>query len=109
NIAKVDAGDQLLRVHVRQQLPERLVLCLGIEIPDCIDYGSRRQVNGTLFGANPAQLTIPGDPAPETSQVRREALQGLAHQQRLKGIDGHYTNLISPAYGKGEPMALQPH
>src|SRR6185312_4760511 len=56
DVAEGDAGDELLRRHVDEQLPERLAFGLRVEIPDGVDDGGRRQVDGAFVRADPAQL-----------------------------------------------------
>ena len=55
---EVDERDDLLRGHVDEQLPDRLLLLLGPEVPERVDDGRGGQVDDALLGSDPPQLAV---------------------------------------------------
>ena len=81
DVLEVDAGDDLLGRHIGQQLPQRLALDLGVEIPDGVDQGGRGQVDNALFRAEPAELRVAGQFAGECGKVLGDAAQRTAFDE----------------------------
>src|SRR5207244_12312469 len=97
DVAEVDARDELLRCHVGEELPERLALELRVEVPDGVDERRRGEVDDALLGAEPAELRVRDQPAPEAAEVRDEVLDRRADDVRRERLDGGDAALRSAA------------
>jgi hypothetical protein len=104
---EIDTVNQLLRGHVRQELPagkrqgqvqqtedisrgyvpERLALDLGEQIPNGVDDGTNSHVPDSLLGADPAQLRFGRQRSDELDPVAGDAVEGLADDVRDVGLD----------------------
>src|SRR5581483_5178772 len=69
DVAEVDAGHQLLRRQVDEELPQRLALELRVQIPHRIDDGRGGEVDDALLRPEPAKLGVGDEPAPQSSAV----------------------------------------
>ena len=65
DITEIDAGDKLFGRHIAEQLPQRLALDFGPQIPDRVDHCRGRHVNDALLRPDPAQLAITCHMPPE--------------------------------------------
>ena len=63
-------------------------------------------MDGAFVRANPAQLAVGGDVAPKAAHVLGHPIHVQADYQVAHGFDSSAANLIAPANGEGEPMAL---
>ena len=61
--------DELLGRHVGEQLPQRLALDLGPQVPDGVDHRAGRQVDDALLGPDPAQLLGISERRPEGAEI----------------------------------------
>src|SRR5450755_3525491 len=109
DIAEIDTGDNLLWLHIGKQLPQRLPLDFGPQIPDRVHHSSGRQVDNTLLRPDPAQLAITSDRAPERTHVRGKRLQGMSDDQGSQCPNGRDANLVPTSDGKGQTMPFQTH
>src|SRR5205823_7886484 len=66
------------------------------------------QVDRPLLRADPAQLLLAGDRAPETAHVRGDRVQRPSHDDWREGVDGGHHDLRAPAQREGEPVTLEP-
>ncbi len=82
DVTEVDATDDVFGGHVRDQLPERFPDGLRPKVPDPVHDGGRREVNHALFGADPSELRIAGDVAPERAHVRGDVGKSLTEDLR---------------------------
>ena len=78
DVAEVDATHELLGAHVHEQLPQRLALRLGPQVPDRVDQRRGGHVDHALLGAEPAQLRVAGELAPERRAGRPRGRQTAA-------------------------------
>jgi hypothetical protein len=58
-------------------------------------------MNNPFLRANPTELAVIGQPAPELAHISRKGGQGLAYDQRGKRLNRRQTDFITPAQGKG--------
>ena len=61
------------RTHVDEKFPEGLLASLGIQIPESVVYCTSRNVNNTLFGADPT--------APRQNLTRIRTAKEKAHHR----------------------------
>src|SRR5712664_2432218 len=54
NVGEVDDAHDLLRLHVREQFPERLTFNARIYVPVLVDESSSSKMNDAFFGRKPA-------------------------------------------------------
>ena len=108
DVAEVDAGDELLRRQVGEELPERLSLELRVQVPDGVDDRGRREVDDALLRPEPAQLAVGDEPPPEPSEVADELLDGRADDVRHERLDRGDADLGAAADREREPVARQP-
>ena len=88
--AEVDRGDQLVRGHVREELPERLPGTLRGKVPDGVDQGGGRQVDHALLRADPTELAVADELAPKGARVCEQIRLGPTENPALEGLDrGH--------------------
>ena len=71
-------------------------------------HGGGGEVDNTFFGADPAELAVAGDCAPECPRISREILQGLTAHQGRKRLDRGHAQFVAAPDGKREAVALQP-
>ncbi len=108
DVAKVDARDELFRAQVGQQLPERQAATLRAEIPDRVHDRGRGEVDDALLRAEPAQLAVADDAAPEAAQVGLDSLHRPTDDERRQRPGGGDADLRAPADREGEPVPLEP-
>src|SRR5439155_2223888 len=58
DVSEIDAVDDRFGRQIGEELPYRLVLAPGPQVPDGIDNCRQRKVNDTLFRSEPAQLRL---------------------------------------------------
>src|SRR5215211_8848805 len=87
NVAEVYARDELFGAHVREELPERFVFGLRIEVPDGIDDGGRSEVDNTLLRSDPPELAVSRDVTPESAHVLCKRLEGPSLDERRERSD----------------------
>ena len=58
DVAEVDGFDELMRLHLGEELPERFVFGAGVEIPHCVDEGSAGEMDDAFLRAEPAELGV---------------------------------------------------
>jgi hypothetical protein len=107
NVMEVDARHELLRRHVRQQFPDRLLLGLGVKIPHRIHNRGERQVHGAFLGAKPAELRVAGKAVPEGRKVAGDVGEAAAHDEVTKRFDGGDAHFVAAADRKRETVALE--
>src|SRR5206468_8956843 len=81
-IAEVDAGDDLLRRQVCDELPRRLTFELRPEVPNRIHDRRRREMDDALLRSDPAELAFAAELAPAAGEVRRDRLERPAQDDR---------------------------
>lgn len=101
DVAEVNAADELLRSHVRDNAPDGLIEGLGPQIPQSVDHGSQGKVDDTLLGSDPAQLAVGYQVTPCLAPVGGQLVQVLADYQGSEKADGGADNLVSTANGEG--------
>jgi hypothetical protein len=105
DVPEVDTGDELLGRHIREQLPQRLALELGVEIPHRVDQRRRGEVDNALLGAEPPQLAVGNEVAPEAGHVGGDPFQGAADHVMRQQIDRLDAQLVPATDGEGQPVA----
>ena len=105
-VAEVDAGDDLFRRHVGDELPHRLALDLRPEVPGGVDDGRRRKVDRALLRPDPPQLAVAGHLAPEPRHAGGDRLQRLADDQRRQRVRGGDADLVAAADRERHAVAL---
>ena len=106
DVAEVDAAHDLLRREIDEQLPQRLSLDLGPQIPDCVDDRGRGQVDRALLGADPPQLAVGDEATPEPAHVTDDPVQGAPDDERLERVGGGDAHLRAPTAREGQPVPL---
>jgi hypothetical protein len=66
---EVHIGHQLGRRHLGQQPPQRLAGQPGPQVPHRVDHAPGRHVDDALLRAEPAQLHVGGERAPERDRL----------------------------------------
>src|ERR1700730_6624378 len=94
NIAEIDAGDKLLRRHIAEQLPQRLALDFGPQVPHRVDHCGSRHVNNPLLRPDPAQLAIARNMPPERAHISSKRLQTAPDDEWSQRPDSSDTHLI---------------
>ena len=107
DVAEVDARDELLRRHVREELPERLLLELRVQIPDRVDDGGRGKVDHALLRSQPAQLAVGDESPPQPSEVCDELLDRRPDHVRRERLDRGDADLGAAADREREPVPRQ--
>ena len=100
--------DDLLRRHVRQQLPERLALRLRVQIPHRVDDRCEREVDHALLRAEPSQLRVGGEPPPETGEVGGDPGQRLPDDEVTERLDRRDAHLVAAPDRECQSMPLEP-
>ena len=73
------------------QLPQRLALGPGPQVPDRVDERRRRQVDDALLGPDPAQVRVAGELAPEAARIAGDVGQPAALDEMRERVDrGHH-------------------
>ena len=107
DVAKVDGGNELFGFEIDEELPQRLALPLGPEVPDGVDDRGGRQVDHTLLGSEPAELAVGGESAPEPAHVGDDVLERPSDDQVLQRSCRRDDDLGPPPVGERQPMTLQ--
>lgn len=76
DVSKVDTVDEFLGCKIRHEAPHRLALCLGPQVPERVDHGSKGQMRDALLGPYPAQLGIGDQISPGATHVGRQGGKG---------------------------------
>ena len=71
-------------------------------------YRGERQVNHSFLGAQPAQLTVSGEGAPEAAHVGDDLLQRASDDERPECFDRLDADLVAAADRERESVAGQP-
>ena len=103
-VAEIDAAHQLLRRHIGDQPPQRLLFRLRPQIPYRVDHRAGRQMNGAFIRPDPAQLAVAGDIAPELPHIGGDRFQLAADDQVLQRADRCAANLVAAPDGKGQAV-----
>lgn len=101
DVAEVNAADELLGSHVRDDAPDRLVQGLGPEIPEGVDDGTKSQVDDTLLGSDPAQLAVGNEVAPGLTPVGGEFIKVFADYEGSEERNGGADDFVTAANGEG--------
>ncbi len=105
DVAEIDASDQLLGRHVRQQLPERLAFDLGVQVPHGIDQGRGRKVHDALLRTQPSKLAVCHQRPPESGHVGGDVFERVANHVPREQVDRRHADLGTAPDGEGEPVA----
>lgn len=104
DVAEVNAADELLGSHVRDDAPDRLVQGLGPQIPQSVDDGTKGQVNNTLLGSNPAQLAVGDQVAPGLTPVSGELIEVFTDDEGSEEGNSGADDFVAAADGEGLGM-----
>ena len=107
DVAEVDARHDLPRRHVGQQLPHRLALDLGVEIPDRVDDRRQREVDDALLGPEPSQLRIGREPPPEPGEVGRDVVEPLADDEMAERVDRRRADFVAAPDRERQPVPFE--
>ena len=107
DVAEIDGGYQLRRRHVGEQLPQRLAFGFRVQIPDGIHDGSQRQMDDALLGAEPSQLRIAREQAPEPRKIGRDVGELPPDDKVTKCLDAGDTDLVAASDGECESVAFE--
>ena len=105
-VAEVDEVEDLLRRHLRQEFPERESGALGLEVPERVDDRADRHVHDALLRAQPAQLRVVDELAPEAAHVVEDGLDVAAAQRRGQGLDRGGLDVVAAADREDEAVSL---
>ena len=75
HVTEIERRDQLLRIHLAQQQPQRLACALGLDIPQRGEHRTDGHMLNALFGAEPAQLGIMHEQVPCDAHVVEQFLR----------------------------------
>ncbi len=107
-VAVVDDIGDLLRRHLRDQLPDRLAGLLGEQVPDGVDDGAGREMDRALLRPDPAQLAVAGEMPPEACREgRRTSASSVPTTRCAHRLDRHAADVVAAADGEGEAVAGQ--
>ena len=102
HVAEIERGDQLLRLHLAQQQPQRLARTLGLDIPQRGEHRADGHMLHALFRAKPTQLGIMHEQVPCNAHVVEQFL-GVAPNQHLRHrFDGLADHVVATADGEHE-------
>ena len=105
-VPEVDQGDDLGRGEAGEELPQGQAVAAGVKVPDRVDDGPDGHVGDPFFGAEPAQLAVVGEQAPEATHVRQDLVHVQADDQRFDGADSRHRHLVAPPDGEDETIAV---
>ena len=107
DVAEVDGFEELCRLHVGEELPERLAFGAGVEVPDGVDEGTGGEVDDAFFGAEPAELGVVGELAGEGAEVVGDGAEGAVDDVAGEIADGLDDEVGAAAEGEGEAVAFE--
>jgi hypothetical protein len=107
DVAEVYGGEELLWLHVGEELPDRLIFGLGIEVPDGVDEGSGGEVDDAFFGAEPAELRVVGELAAEGAEVVGDRAEGAIDNVAREVLERLDDEICAAAEGEGESVAFE--
>ena len=108
DVAEVDARDEFLGREVDEQLPQRLALDLGPQVPDRVDDRGGAEVDDTLLRTEPAQLAVRDEAAPEATHVGDDRLEAPPDNERLERADRGDAHLGTATTRERQPVPLDP-
>ena len=106
DVAEVDACDKILRREIDEQLPQRLALDLGPEVPDRVDDRSGAEVDDTLLRTEPAQLAVRDEAPPEATHVGDDRLETPADHERLERANRRDAHLRPATTRERQPVTF---
>jgi len=106
-VAEVHQVDNFLGGHGRQQLPQRDTRTLGLQVPQRVDGRTDRHVHDTLLRAQPAQLGVVHELAPEAAEVDQQRVDVPTEEMALERSDRRDLHLVAPADGEDEAVPLE--
>ena len=78
----------------------------GLSLLHALDQRCGRQVDHTFLRAQPAQLPVVGQAAPEAAHVVDDGVEVTPHDERRQLIDGCAAQVVAAADGEGEPVSF---
>ena len=105
DVAEIDGLHDLGRRHVREQAPQRLAFGFRDEIPGGVDDGRERQVDDALLRADPAQLAVAHEIAPQHPHASTQLADGTTQHHGPQRFDRGHHHLGAATGSKGEPVA----
>ncbi len=93
-VAEVHQGNDVLRAHSGQQLPQRKARPFGLQVPQGIHDGADRHVHDALFRAKPPQLGIVDQLFRALAHIRQQVFDIAAKDVGTEGIDGCSFHLV---------------
>ena len=106
HVAEIDQLQDVFRRHFPDQQPDRFARFLRQKIPHGIDHRAGGEVDCALVRADPAQLAITGDMAPEPPHVLAYPVEVEPDHQVPHGLDRGDADLVAAPDGKGQAVAL---
>ena len=106
DVAEVDACDKILRREIDEQLPQRLALDLGPEVPDRVDDRSGAEVDDTLLRTEPAQLAVRDEAPPEATHVGDDRLETPPDHERLERANRRDAHLRTATTRERQPVTF---
>ena len=107
DVAEVDGVEDLLRLHVAEELPEGFVLGFGVEVPDGVVEGGGGEMDDAFFGAEPAELGVVGEEAVEGTEVVGDRAEGAVDYVAGEVFEGLDDEVGAAAEGEGEAVAFE--
>ena len=86
----------------------RLLLAFAHKIPHGIDDRSRREMNHAFLRADPAQLAIGCERAPEAAHVGGDVFELLADDERRQRLDRRDDDFVAAPDREREAMTREP-
>ena len=104
-VTEVKRRDELFRLHLGKEQPERLAGALGLEIPQSRKHGADGHVLDALLRAEPAQLRIAHEQIPCETHVVEQFLDVTTDKGLGHGVDGPDDDIVATADGEDESIA----
>ncbi len=108
DVAEVDGFEELGRLHIGEELPERFVFGTRVEIPDGVDESAGGKMDDSLFRAKPAELGVVGELAGEGAEVVGDGAEGAIDDVAGEIANGLDDEVGTAAKGEGEAVAFEP-
>lgn len=102
-----EVPEVLLRGHAGEQCPERQARAFRVEVPERVHDGADGHVHDALLRAEPAQLRVVDEFAPDAAHVGEERFDIATDEISLVRCDGRALHVVAAAYREHETVARE--